>query len=687
MKADNKYLIHVRGITCSMCIQKLENLSNYDDKVKSAHVYFGQSLVEIQTHQQTTPNEVVDYIKKLGFKAEFLEDKAEIFEANKRSNREHLSKLGVAGFCAGNIMLATVPLYSGVETEYKHYFSYLAFALFLPIMIYSAQDFYKNAWRSFKAKSLSIDLPITVALITGFAFSTWNLFKAEYDHLYYDSTASFIFLILSARYLLNKLQQNFIATYSDTDFGLNHPYQLTHYEGSKKKEFLLVGDQLTLTKGQALPVKSKISSDFSEWNLSLISGETYPKDYQKNMIIQSGAILISGKCSVEVLETYKNSRICNFQKKLEDIKKTKSEFVHFTDRFSHYFILSVFTVAIVFGIYFAQVDSFQAFQRSLALLIVACPCALALGTPLAYLLGVYRANQAGILVYKKDIFDRLLQVKNIFFDKTGTLTHGQISVQRTVPYDPHLINIVLNMELVSQHPIAFALRKKYINYYSDLKISAYEIPGIGIQAQWNDDTYRFLKNVDSERMSSVLYKNNEPVLAVYFEDSVRMDSKSEISRLASKDKNIFLLTGDTSLVAQEVAGECGIENVFYDQTPDMKKDWVRKYHPALMVGDGLNDVLALQSAHIGISVQGSVQMSADSSDAYLLKSGISQISFLFNLSERVRSTIYTNLGISLFYNFVAGYFALTGAINPLIAAILMPISSVVILLNTLRGVR
>ena len=136
-----------------------------------------------------------------------------------------------------------------------------------------------------------------------------------------------------------------------------------------------------------------------------------------------------------------------------------------------------------------------------------------------------------------------------------------------------------------------------------------------------------------------------------------------------------------------MAENCSIENVFSNQTPDMKKDWVRKYSPALMIGDGLNDALALQAAHVGISVQGSVQMSADSSDAYLLKSGVGQISTLLNLAKNVRSTIYTNLGISLLYNLVAGYFALAGYINPLIAAILMPISSVAILLNTLRGVR
>lgn len=683
----NKYLIHVNGITCASCIQKLENISNDNPEVKSAHVYLGQSLLEVQTYKSVDPSILVQEVKKLGFNAEFLENKASVFEANKKSNREHLSKLGVAGFCAGNVMLATIPLYSGAENEYKTFFAYLGFFLFLPVLFYSAQDFYKNARRSIATRSLNIDLPITVALLAGFVFSTWNLIKGHYDYLYYDSTASFLFLILSARYLLTKLQQNFVASYSDTDFGLNGLYSIAGRDLLKKKENLEPRDIVVLSKGQTLPAKAEVLDLASEWSLSLISGESFPKDYHKGMIIESGAILLSNQAQVKILEKYSESRIFNFQKKLEDIKKSKSEFVHFTDRFSHYFILTVFAIAIIFGIYYAQFNAFEAFQRSLALLIVACPCALALGTPLAYLLGVYRAKQAGILIYKKDIFDRMLEIKNIIFDKTGTLTQGQMSVQQVVPYDQNLMNVVLNLEMVSQHPIAFALRKKYINIYSDLKIQAHEIPGSGIQGEWNGDMYSFLKNVNADRMSSVLYKNNEPMMVIYFEDALRADTQQEIKELLKQNNNVFLLTGDTEQVAKEVAGICGIENVYSDQTPEMKKEFVEKYQPALMVGDGLNDALALQSAHVGISVQGSVQMSADHSDAYLLKSGIGQILSLSKLSQAVRSTIYTNLAISMLYNFLAGFFALTGHINPLVAAILMPISSVAILLNTLRGVR
>lgn len=683
----NKYLLHVNGITCASCVQKLENISKSRAEIKTAHVYFGQSLLEVETYKEIDPAGLIQEIKNLGFKAEILENKAQIFEANKKVNREHLNRVGVAGFCAGNIMLATIPLYTGVESEFRPAFSYLSFILFLPVVFYSALDFYNNAWRSLKTKNLNIDLPIAVALLAGFIFSTYNLLRSEYDYLYYDSTASFIFLILSARYLLSRLQQNFVATYSDSDFGLNQAYQLIGQDKQKKKEELGIGDRILLMRNQTLPCKAKLLSEQSEWSLALITGESYPKDYHKEMVIESGAILLSQSSEVEVLERYQDSLICHFQNKLESLKKSKSEFVSFTDKFSHYFIFTVFSIAAIFTIYYWRIDSFEAFQRALALLIVACPCALALGTPLAYLLGAYRAKQQGILIFKKDIFDRMLDIKNIFFDKTGTLTQGQISVQQVIPFDPELINIILNLEKVSQHPIAFAIRKKFQSHYYDLGIESQEISGVGVEGEWKNDLYRFIKNVEADRMSSALYKNDEPVLVIYFEDQLRPDTRNVIEKLKKSKKELSLLTGDKKVVAREVADICGISSVYSNQTPEKKKDIILNNAPALMVGDGLNDALALQAAHVGISVCGSVQMSADHSDAYLLKSGISQISSLFHLSEKVRSTIYTNLGISLFYNITAGYFALTGYINPLVAAILMPISSIVILLNTLRGVR
>lgn len=672
---------------CSSCVKKLEDIPLFNSNIQNSKVYFGQSLMEIEAFGSTTESDVLSVIEKLGFKAKILENKIQSFDLNKKSNRSLLSKIAVAGFCAANIMLFSVPIYAGADHVYKIVFSFLSFSLFLPIVFYSGVDFYKNAMSSIKRKSLSVDLPISLALILGFVFSSWNLFAGHYDYLYFDSTASFIFLILGSRFLLQRLQQNFIATYSSSDLNLSDKVQMQESGLVKNKEDLREGDIIVLFHNQTLPVEAVQQSDFCDWNTSLITGEGTPKILQKEMPIKSGSLLVSKKCVLKVTSTYHESDIYKIHKKLEDLKNAKVQFVQFIDKFSNYFIASVFVMAGSFFAYYSFQNVFEAFQRSLALLIVACPCALALGTPLAYMMGVYRAKQKGILIFNKDIFDRVLLVRNIFFDKTGTLTYGFLHIKNISLYKEDLVNIILNLEKLSDHPVALALRREYFSIYKDIEMSVQTIPGLGVSANIGSDFYEFKRSAKASEISSTLYKNGASVLDISFEDAIREDSASVILKMKKYFHNIFLLSGDNDVSSQKIAEQCGIKNILSMQTPQMKLSVIEAKQPALMVGDGLNDALALQAASVGITVQGSVQLCADSSDAYLLKKGVGQILVLISLAHAVRKTIFLNFSISLVYNLTAGTLALLGYINPLTAAILMPLSSVFILLNTLRGVR
>jgi Cu2+-exporting ATPase/Cu+-exporting ATPase len=397
--------------------------------------------------------------------------------------------------------------------------------------------------------------------------------------------------------------------------------------------------------------------------------------------------LISEQAILKVVKTYKDSDIARIQNQLEDLKNTKALVQNITDRLSQYFILAVFSIAFVFFVYYARFDVFEAFQRSLALLIVACPCAMALGTPLAYLMGAYRSKKNGILIFQKDIFDRILEAKYLFFDKTGTLTYGIPQITSIRPENPDLINILLNLEKRSMHPLALALRKKYHSVYSDLKIETTEILGQGVSGLYKGQLYSFEKD-PSGRSSSHLLCDGKKVLELTFEDQLRPETQEVIVKLKSYFKNeIGILSGDSQIGAQHISKQVGIDLLLTNHTPEMKFEAIKAHNPCIMVGDGWNDALALQAAHVGIAVNGSVQASADHSDAYFLKKGIGQILTLIDISKKVRKTLISNLALSLFYNLAAGAMALSGAITPLVAAVLMPLSSVAILINTIRGVR
>jgi Cu+-exporting ATPase len=684
---SNKYLIHVDGIRCISCVNKLEKLAESKKEVTQVKVFFGESLVEVATAANVTSQRIIGFINELGFQAKLLENKQSSFELDKKSNRIFLNQVAVAGFCAGNIMLFSIPIYAGADGYYLIVFSNLSALLFLPILLFSASSLFKNAYSSLKTKTLSIDLPIVIALTSGFLFSTYNLISSNYDHLYYDSTASFIFLILVARYTLHRLQQNYIATYSDLDLGLNQTYKLTSGE-LVEKESLARNTIFSIQRGQTLVVEAKQQTALAEWNLALLNGESEPKVFLQNMLVPSGAVLISELATMQAETTYQESTIFKLQQKLLDTKNKKVNFVSFMDTFANYFIVSVFSIAALFFAFYARVNTFEAFQRSLALLIVACPCAIALGTPLAYLMGVYKSKKSKILIFNKEIFDQILKVKTVFLDKTGTLTTGKLGLEENIP-DAYT-NLLLNMSSVSRHPTAFAIRKKYGHLFQPLVgLKVNELIGRGLAANYNGNVYHFIKSTSQDEVmtASTFYENNKPIFQLRFKDQIRLCSLRSIENLQRYFSNTVLLSGDKGAITSSIAESLQIKDFYANLSPEEKAKIVSMHPNSMMIGDGLNDVLALQAADVSIAVQGSVQESANHADAYFLESGIAPVINLLEISRQVRSTIYSNLWISMVYNVSAGSLALLGYINPLMAAILMPLSSGFILLNTYRGLK
>jgi Cu+-exporting ATPase len=683
----NKYLIHVDGIRCVSCVNKLETLTQTKKQISEVKVFFGESVVEVAATADISSQKIIGFINDLGFKAKLLENKQSAFELDKKSNREFLNQVAVAGFGAGNIMLFSIPIYAGADGYYKILFSYLSALLFLPILFFSVTPLFRNAVLSLKTKTLSIDLPIVVAMTSGFLFSTYNLVSSNYDHLYYDSTASFIFLILLARYALHRFQQNYIATYSDMDLGLNQSYELTSGDVVERED-IHCNTIFSLYFGQTLVVEARQLAAFAEWNLALLNGESEPKIFLQNMLVPSGAVLVSEIAEMQATTTFQNSTIFGLQNKLQDLKNKKVKFVRVMDRFSNYFIISVFSVAILFFAFYARVNIFEAFQRSLALLIVACPCAIALGTPLAYLMGVYKAKKSKILIFNQEIFDQILTVKKVFLDKTGTVTTGRLGLEENVPQVS--VNLLLNMCSISKHPTAFAIRKKYGHLFHLLTgMKSSEVVGSGIVADYEGNRYTFAKSETStdELMTSTFSENGFPVFSLSFRDQIRNSSLTTVRKLQNYFDSVVLLSGDRETVTRKIAMSLEIKEYHSNQSPQEKATMVSSHKNTLMIGDGLNDILALKAADVSIAVQGSVQESADHSDAYLLESGIAPIMTLLEISRQVRSTIYSNLWISLTYNISAGSLALLGFVDPLTAAILMPISSGFILLNTYRGLK
>ncbi|WII73655.1 heavy metal translocating P-type ATPase [Bdellovibrio sp. 22V] len=695
-KKDFDFLFYAEGMHCSSCVHLLEKLPQFCEDVLTARVNYAQSTAAVKLREGASLAQVAFSIRELGYQPTLLSPQDHFSDRYKNENREFLKRIAVAGFCAGNIMLFVVPVYAGLTGLSAVLFNWISFILFLPILFYSAIPFYRGALNSLKYKVINVDLPIAVAMLSGFVLSTYNLIRGD-GAIYYDSTASFLFLILSARYLLKRVQQNYLSPSAIKSFFKSEEYTVS-IEGRKKVlpwSKIEAGQTLLVRRSQTLPVDGELLSSSALIDMSLFSGESLPKTFSKGMTLFAGTKLLDQEVELRVQKPFTFSRLGLLLKDLDENALKKNDFVALTDRLAQKLIFTVFSVALIFFLIYMNVDFNEAFNRALALIVLACPCALAFGSPLTFGMALKKAQKKGILLKDAGSLERILKIKNVFFDKTGTLTEGALDLSYTEPavLSEETKRIILSLETLSYHPVAFALRKAWNLTSPDFKVEEHEETlGRGVRGRINGHVYevRTLSESLHESENGIeLIRDSESVCRLYFTDRLRSDSKTVVQSLQARGLQCFLLSGDKKSRVARMAASCDIakENSYGELFPEDKRALLKQYSDTCMIGDGANDSLSLQAADVGIAVKGSVDLSLQSADIYFTRGGLSPLRDLLSLAERTRHVLYRNLALSLVYNSVGGVLALAGFINPMMAAILMPLSSIAIILSSLWGFR
>ena len=688
--------LSIPHIHCSSCIWILENLQRLQTGINTSQVNFPEKKVRINYNPTlVTVKEIVYLLSSIGYEPYIS---LENYETGKEKiDRSLTYKLGVAFFCFGNIMLLSFPEYFEVEEywldQYRGFFRWLIFALSLPSFFYSASGYYVSAYKSIRSKMLNIDIPIALGIVVMFVRSTFDIIM-DYGSGFFDSLCGLIFFML-----LGKMFQ--IKTYSflsfERDFKSYFPIAITRINSDASEESIPVfdiqkGDRLLIRNQELIPVDGILISEKSEIDYSFVTGEAIPIVKQSGDKIFAGGKQIGKVIEMEVLHSVSQSYLTQlwsndvFQKKVEQKHKT------ITDAISRYFTPILLLIAFAGFGYWIFFDANTAFNVFTAVLIVACPCALALTAP--FTMGNVLRIMGKQKFYLKNalVIEQLAKVDTIVFDKTGTITTNKKSnisyqgIELSVE-EQALIKSVLR---ASNHPLSRMLYDFLPETKREKVILFDEIPGKGIQAKVLDKQIQigsasFVGKIQEEglQQTAVHIKIDEVYCGHYIFNNEYRTGLEDLFQLLNKKYEIKILSGDNEgeRPTLEKLLPNGVELVF-NQKPDEKLAFIKQLQEqgknVMMVGDGLNDAGALAQSNVGISISENVNVFSPACDAILDASEFFKLNYFLNLSKDAIKTIKMSFGLSLLYNVVGLSFAITGNLLPLVAAIIMPLSTITI---------
>ncbi len=630
----------------------------------------------------------------------------------RREDRALLIKLGVAGAAVGNIMLLAIALYAGMfngmDRADTTFFRWASMVVAVPSLSFAATPFFRTALGALRTRRLHLDLPLSIGIVAGLGWGTANVLRGV-GEIYFDSLAMLVFLLLVARWIVLRHQRR-ASSAAELLLALT-PSRARRVTGDTITEVpieaLAAGDRVQVLAGETIPVDGTIASGTSAIDAGLLTGESRPVDVAPGAIVHAGTVNVQGPLVIDVAAAGEATRVGKLVASIEALSARKAPIERLVDRLAGRFVAVVTTAAALVLIGWSMVSVATGAEHAMALLVVTCPCALALATPLAVTVALGRAARRGILVKGADALERLATPGTIFLDKTGTLTEGKLAVV-SWRGDLDAAPLAAAVEANSNHPIARALAR-----HAEPLAPAHDVReelGAGMSAfvgthrvfvgspAWIRAHTRVKSSLEhwiaeiAERGETpiAIAVDGHAVAVAGLSDPIRADAAAAVQRLEALGWNVQLLSGDDVRVVHRVGAALGVrrEACHGAVTPEEKLARItgaRASGPVVMVGDGVNDAAAMAAATTSIAVSGAAEVAIEAADVYLRDPSIGAVADTAHGGRATLATIRRSLRFSLLYNLCAGTLAATGIIHPLLAAVLMPLSSGAVLVSSLRS--
>ena len=709
----------VEGIHCAACVWLIERALGRTPGVLTAQVNLSNKRLKLRwDNRRIKLSQVLDQLAQIGYAA--VPYDPEVADGRiKKQNRVLLFRMAFAGFAMMNLLWVSIALYSGAaDSEFRRLFHWIGFALATPTLFYSGYPFLRSAWTGLRRLHLTMDLPIAIGALTTYFYSLYiTLSRHAVGEVYYDTVVNFLFVILVGRYLEAMSKRQAIAS-TQRLLDLQPRGATVLREGEKVLlpiRAVKPGEHVLIKPGDKIPVDGMVVEGQSHVDEAMLSGESSPVRKQSRDTVSAGTLNIDSALTVEVTGTLKNTALGRIIHLVEEAQTSKAPIQCVADRIVPWFVAVTLLLSAITFMWWLNTDFELALMAATSVLIITCPCAFGLATPMAIASASGLGARHGILIKNGEVLETLSHINHFVFDKTGTLTQGKMQVTEVFTdsgYDENqLLAWVAAIERYSEHSIAAAIADaaKARNLVVPQVQDSQNKPGYGVTGTVNGTrvvagTIQWLRLNDvvlGERFAQAAQQrekhgstcvhvamDNRQAGVIFVSDQLRTDANILVQALRASEVRMTLLSGDRKPVAEAIANQLGGMEVIAEVLPEDKDHVIQQLQQSggqvAMVGDGVNDAPALTRANVGIALGSGTDVSGESADIVLMSNELQKVSLASQLSRRTLRTIRQNIGISITYNLIMVPLAMAAFITPLVAAISMPISSLLVIGNAAR---
>lgn len=695
---DTRIALSLPTIHCSACISAVESALNAYPGVKDARVNLTLKRANVDAEMSVDTADLVGLLEGIGYEAHELDVATIQSTATDKAGRDLLMRLAVAGFASMNVMLLSVSVWAGAADATRDMFHWISAAITLPAIGFSGQPFFRNAWKALSAGRLNMDVPITLAILLAVVMSVWETALSGH-HAYFDAALTLTFFLLAGRYLDHRTRA--VARSAAEELAaLEVPRAIRITDGTEQTVAaadLRIGDIVLVRPGSRCPVDGEIVTGTSELDRSLLTGETVPVAAAPGQAISAGEVNLTGPLTIRANAVGQDTSLHRMADLVAIAESGRSRYTSLADRAAKLYAPGVHILSALsfIGWFIYSQDLRTSLNIAAAVLIITCPCALGLAVPAVTTAASGRLFRKGMLIKHETALERLATVDTVVFDKTGTLTEGTPVLSNLGDHSTADLEIALALAEGSSHPLSRAIttaaRAAGIKPAQITEIT--ERPGQGTEATWRGQTVRLGRNdwigaAAGEVTSAWLRVGTNAPVQFRFADDLRAGAAETITALKAAGKRVILLSGDSDAPVTDLANRLGIDEFQANCLPQTKLATIESLSASgahvLMVGDGLNDTAALAAADVSISPATALDAARVASDIVLLGRDLSPVADSLVTARKATSRIKENFRIATAYNVIAVPLAIIGLATPLIAALAMSSSSIIVSLNALR---